>query len=95
MDKDASGANVGIGEGTLRFYASDSNATTGNPLTAALSSRDFRLYVAPKNIARLNIASGHITVEVPIDEYPNAWVRFWYRALLGWTWERIAPDESP
>lgn len=20
---------------------------------------------------------------------PNAWVRFWYRALLGWRWEKV------
>jgi len=23
------------------------------------------------------------------NEQPNAWVRFWQRALLGWTWEKL------
>ena len=53
---------------SLPIYASDANAIIGNSLAAKCTSPDFRLYVAPKNIARLNIASGHITVEVPIDE---------------------------
>ena len=45
MDKDASGANVGIGDGTLRFYASDSNAAIGNSIAAKATAPDFRLGV--------------------------------------------------
>jgi hypothetical protein len=22
------------------------------------------------------------------DPVPNVWVRFWYKVLLGWTWEK-------
>lgn len=55
---------------------------------------DFRLYVTPQNLARLTIVRNELMIDVPIDQCPSAWVRFWYRALLGWTWERIVPDET-
>lgn len=34
----------------------------------------------------------HITPQYGIgfhDEQPSAWVRFWQKALLGWTWEKL------
>lgn len=33
-------------------------------------------------------AGGCVRIESP-QPFPNVWVRFWYRALLGWRWERV------
>jgi hypothetical protein len=51
----------------------------------------------PKNSRRLVIARQGNSVAIMIEQpgdIPGLWRRFWYWALLGWTWERIKQDED-
>lgn len=38
--------------------------------------------------SRLSMAHGSVVVDC-VYPMPNAWQRFWYRALLGWTWSKL------
>ena len=45
-------------------------------------------FAFPKAQSRLCIGRDCITIDTP-KKRPCWWIRFWYKLLLGWTWEKL------
>lgn len=43
----------------------------------------------PVDKSKLIINGGDIVIQ-SARQVPNAWIRFWHRALLGWRWEDLS-----
>jgi len=40
--------------------------------------------------SELNIGNG-IIIAKSTHPFPNLWIRFWYKLLLGWVWKKLTP----
>jgi hypothetical protein len=66
----------------------DNTAVPGNPRIGGTVPKTYLHITCPPIRSVLWLTNDIVRIECE-KPAPNAWIRFWHRALLGWRWEKV------
>jgi hypothetical protein len=87
MDLTATDPRYQQGSDGIDLLAAAAGALGGTGIGTTAPQANLHILETPRVRSILRLANDVIRIESE-RPLPNAWVRFWHRALLGWRWER-------